>query len=95
MLGSHALYSVKRSVCYVPSPSVSGERLYMASDRGGILSCLNSRTGEEIWKGRLGADMSASPVLTGGYLYFVSNDGQVFVVKDSDQFELVATNQNL
>jgi outer membrane protein assembly factor BamB len=59
------------------------------------LSCLNAATGESIYPPqRLEkiASMYASPMVAGGNVYFVGRNGTTVVIKDSDKFEVVATN---
>ena len=45
-----------------------------------------------IWKHRLGPHHSASAVSASGNLYFLADDGEMFVLKASPQFEMVAVN---
>ena len=42
------LWSYKRGTPYVPSPLLSGDRLYFTSTNEPLLSCLNAKTGEVI-----------------------------------------------
>jgi outer membrane protein assembly factor BamB len=71
---------------------VKGNRLYQVDD-GGIATCLDTATGEELWKERLKGKFSASVLLNGDHLYFLSEMGEGYVVKAADTFEIVATNQ--
>jgi outer membrane protein assembly factor BamB len=50
--------------------------------------------GERVYQQRIatGESFSASPVSANGHLYFASEDGNVFVVRTGERFELVATN---
>lgn len=78
----------------VPTPTVSGERLYVVGDRG-KLSCLKAASGETIWEDQLPKSrhaFSSSPIVAGGHVYVTREDATTFVVKDGDKFELVATN---
>jgi outer membrane protein assembly factor BamB len=51
------------------------------------------KTGKQYWKERLsGKGHHASAVAADGRVYFVADDGTTFVVKASDEFELLATN---
>lgn len=59
----------------------------------GVLACLDGKTGEEIYRTRLGGSCNSSPVAGGGKIYFSNNNGQTFVVKAGRQFELLATNE--
>lgn len=84
-----------RGTPYVPSPVVSKHRLYFTRTNSGLLSCLNAATGESIYPPqRLEkiASMYASPMVAGGNVYFVGRNGTTVVIKDSDKFEVVATN---
>ena len=66
-------------------------------DRDGIASCLDLKTGEKVWEERLrgaGARTSSwsSMLLANGKLYIPNQAGDVFVVRATPQFELLATN---
>jgi outer membrane protein assembly factor BamB len=52
------------------------------------------RTGDRVYQERLGAggSFSASPVAADGKIYLLSEDGDVFVVKAGQKYELLATN---
>ena len=43
-------WNVRRSAPYVPSPVLSGDRLYMIKSNDAFLSCLNALTGEVIYQ---------------------------------------------
>jgi outer membrane protein assembly factor BamB len=77
---------------YVPSPIAANGHFYVVSDTG-YLSCLETQTGERLWKEKLGKHHSASPVLADGHLYFLDDEGNLFVLKASDKFELVHKNK--
>jgi len=91
---THVVWSTKRGTPVIPSPVIIAGRLFMVTDRGGIVRCLNAKSGEEIWRGRLGGDHWASPVYTDGKIYFSSKSGEVAVVEASAQeFKVVSRNQ--
>jgi outer membrane protein assembly factor BamB len=80
----------------VPTPIVSGDKVFTLSD-GGKLCCRDLKTGAEIWSGVLpkGRDKYfASPVLAGDKLYCVREDGVAFVVDVSDGFKLLTEDGN-
>jgi outer membrane protein assembly factor BamB len=68
---THVAWRLQRGAPLTPSPIVVGDELYMVTD-GGILSCVDARSGGILWQQRLGGTFSASPVLAGGHLYFSS-----------------------
>lgn len=78
---------------YVPSMLVKDGHLYATLD-GGVALCLDSATGKEKWKGRLGGNFSASPVLVGDRIHAVSESGDYFVFKaDPAGFEILEKNR--
>ena len=59
----------------------------------GVLVCLDGKTGEELYRERLGAAANSSPVASDGHLFVSDNDGKTFVVRAGREFKLLATNQ--
>ena len=75
---------------YVPSMIAHRGQLYALND-GGVVTCLESKTGEELWKGRIKGTFSASLVLVGELLFATSESGATYIIMaDPDRFELVA-----
>jgi outer membrane protein assembly factor BamB len=75
-----------------PSPIVYQGRLYCVNGAG-VLTCGDTKTGDEKWKLRMTGPFTGSPVAAGGHLYFFNEKGEAQVVKPGDeQGELVATN---
>jgi outer membrane protein assembly factor BamB len=73
---------------------VYGEHLYTCSNFG-ILTCYEAKTGKKVYDQRLGGrgGYTASPVAADGRLYFISEEGEVHVVKAGSKYELLAKNQ--
>jgi outer membrane protein assembly factor BamB len=90
---THVLWQEKRSVPEVPSPLVYRDRVYMVRD-GGIVSCMEAKTGKLLYRERLGAAGSyfSSPVASGGRVYVASGDGKVVVFTAGDRLEVLARN---
>ncbi len=93
---AHIAWSKKRGGPYMPTPIVYGDYLYTCANNG-TLTCYNAKTGEQIYRERLGAQGSgyaftASPVAAEGKVYFTSEDGEIFVVRAGPKYELLATN---
>jgi len=79
---------------YMPTPVIYRGAVYSLQNQG-ILTSFDLRTGEKIFRKRLhhaGAGFSASPVAADGKLYCAGEDGDVFVVKASKDFEVVSQN---
>jgi outer membrane protein assembly factor BamB len=86
----------KTATPYVPSPLLSGDRLYFTTWNSPILTCLNARTGKELMKAqRLTGlkNLYASPVAANGRIYFVSREGAGLVIKDQPKLEVLGKNQ--
>jgi outer membrane protein assembly factor BamB len=77
----------------VPTPVVDGKYFYSVNDRG-IVWCLNSKTGEQIYGGQRmkPGTYSASPVLADGRIYITNEDGLTTVLKAGPHFEILAEN---
>jgi outer membrane protein assembly factor BamB len=89
---THVAWRMTKNAPHTPSPLLVGDELYVVSDRNGLASCLDARTGEVHWSERLGGDFSASPLVADGKIYFQNETGVGYVVKAGKQFELLAKN---
>ena len=58
-------------------------------DDGGIVSCVEAKTGTEVWRERVGGNFSASPLSAEGRLYFFGDDGKTTVLEASRQFKKI------
>ncbi|MEK6677239.1 MAG: PQQ-binding-like beta-propeller repeat protein [Planctomycetota bacterium] len=78
---------------YMPTPIVIGDNLYIATDNG-VISVLDAKTGKQLRKERLenAGTFSASIVGVKEQLYFVNEDGDVFVLKSDKNVEQLARN---
>ena len=74
------------------SPILVGDELYFVADNGGMLTCLDAKTGAEVYRERLGGNHSASPILADGHLLFPSREGVTSVVAPGRAFRLIAKN---
>lgn len=63
---------------YVPSLLHHDGALFAILDAG-IATCLDSHTGDVLWKKRLGGTFSSSPVLVGDQIYVTSEDGKTHI----------------
>jgi outer membrane protein assembly factor BamB len=66
--------------------------VYALMDNG-VLVCLDSRTGEEHYRERLGGACNSSPIANDGRIYLSNNDGSTFVVQAGKAFRLLSTNK--
>lgn len=93
-VNEHIVWSVPRGGGYMVTPIVYGDYLYNLRNNG-ALGVFDANSGELMYQARLGVagGFSASPVATGGKLYFTGEDGDIFVLKAGPRFQLLATNQ--
>lgn len=89
---THVAWRYKRAVPNVPSPVVVGGRLVMVSDLG-MATCLDAKTGEEVWVKRLGGNYSASLLARGDTIYAFADDGKAVLFRAADRFEELARNE--
>ena len=76
----------------MPSPVLIGELLFLLSD-GGIATCLEAATGNQLWQERLGGEYAASMLYVNDRIYCFSQDGKATALKPSRAFEILATSK--
>ncbi len=90
---SYVLWKSDRGSPYTPTPIVYRSIVYICLDNG-ILNAYDLETGNRLYRKRIavGANFSASSVASDGKIYFLSEDGDVYVVKAGPEYELLAQN---
>jgi outer membrane protein assembly factor BamB len=89
---THVDWTVKRNVPTRPAPILVDDLIYMVSDAA-MATCLEAKTGKEVWTRRLGDKFSSSPVYADGRLYcFTQDDGKCYVLAAGREAKVVATN---
>jgi outer membrane protein assembly factor BamB len=63
----------------------------MATENG-IVICADARTGEMIWKERIGGVFSASPVGGDGKVFLLNEAGETIVLEGGRKFNLLQRN---
>jgi len=89
---THAAWKQPKTIPTRSSPVMVDDLIYMVNDTG-IFSCVDAKSGEQVWVKRLGGNYTASPVYADGKLYFFSQEGVCPVLKPDREFNLLATNQ--
>jgi outer membrane protein assembly factor BamB len=90
-------FDIPKGLPYVPSPLVIGNEMYLLGD-GGILRCVEFKTGKVIYEERLSGSSGSSkffssPVAADGKIYCSSQQGDVIVVKPGRKFEQVSASK--
>lgn len=88
---THIVWKEEKSMPSKPSPLLVDGLIYTIEDQG-VAMCLDEKTGQTVWKARLGGNYSASPVYGDGKLYFLSEEGKTSVVAPGREYKLLAEN---
>jgi outer membrane protein assembly factor BamB len=89
---SHVVWHSEVARCYVPSPVLVENKLFVADDQGTV-NCFDTATGDRLWKDRLGNHYSGSLVTANGLAYFPADDGIVAIVKPDSKLDVVEKNK--
>lgn len=74
------------------SPLLFDGLLYLFNDSG-VATCLDARTGDEVWQTRIDGSYWSSPVAADGKIFACSQEGHVNVLAPGREFKLLAANQ--
>lgn len=88
---THVAWTLGRGAPLTPSPLLVGDELYVVSD-GGVVSCLDARSGTIHWQERFGGTYSASPIFADGRIYFLSEQGVAIVAAPGKELRRLAAN---
>jgi outer membrane protein assembly factor BamB len=91
---SNVIWKCKENVPGISTPVISNGLIFMINDKG-ILSCLDAKTGQLIWKEKLQGSYSFNfaPVSIEGNIYLTDMDGVTTVIKAEKKFQIVAENK--
>lgn len=91
---TNVLWVKNRNTPDIASPLLSNGRLYYYKAKTGILTCVDAATGEPHYSTQRTnlRTTYASPVAANGYVYLSDRDGTTIVIKDADDYQVVATN---
>ena len=88
---THIDWRAPAGASYVPSILYYEGLLYMTNEVG-VVTCADAKTGERVWRQRLGGVFFASPVAGNGKIYLVSETGETFVLRAGRTPEILAQN---
>ena len=89
---THIAWTLARGIPYISSPLLVGSELYVVND-GGILTCVDAKSGTTLYQQRLGGNFAASPVFADGRIYFQSEEGMTTVIAPGREFRRLAANK--
>ena len=76
----------------VCNPLLYGGRLYALDGDQRVMTCLDAKTGKQVWQGHIGgrAVYRASPTGADGRIYCINEAGGVIVVSAEDEFRILS-----
>ncbi|MFO0813227.1 MAG: PQQ-binding-like beta-propeller repeat protein [Gemmatales bacterium] len=92
--GPGVLWSVARGGLEMASPVVHEGYLYVFARNGGVVTCLDAKTGKQQYRERLPGAKSfwASPWASGGKVYGLDDGGTTFVLQAGPEFKVLSKN---
>jgi outer membrane protein assembly factor BamB len=83
------VWRVEKGVPHMPTPIVYGDYIFIITEKG-FASCLEAKTGRDVWQHRLDNEFCASPVCANGVIYAPADDGEVVVLKAAPVFSVLS-----
>jgi outer membrane protein assembly factor BamB len=88
---SHVLWTHDKGVPARSSFLLIDDLLFMVSDNG-VVSCLEAKSGKEVWQQRVGGTYYSSPIYAEGHLYFFDDSGDSHVLEAGRDPKVLAHN---
>jgi outer membrane protein assembly factor BamB len=89
---SHTLWDREKRNASESCSLLVGSRLFQVT-RGGVVSCTDAKTGQDIWEDRFEGQHLPSPIVAGDRIYFCNDRGDCTVIRAADKFEVLARNK--
>ncbi len=89
---SHVAWDHDKRNCSESSPILLNGLLFQ-NTRGGVITCLDAKTGADVWEERLQGQHLPSPICVGDRILYANDRGEVNVVRAAAKYELLATNR--
>ena len=88
---SHVAWKIRKGMPATPAPLLVDGLLTMVTDNG-VGVCVEAKTGEIVWRERLGGNYLASPIYADGRLYFFNQQAVTTVLAPGRQYKVLAVN---
>src|SRR2546421_7639281 len=89
---TNVVWKVKKNVPCKPSVLLVGDLIFMIDDNG-IASCVDAKSGEDVWRTRVGGNYSAAPLYADGKIYFFSEEGKTTVIEAGRGYNVLGGRQ--
>ncbi len=90
--GTHVAWKYRRAAARRSSFLLVDDRLFTI-DSAGVAACLDAKTGEELWRARVGGNHSASPIYCRGKIYFFDEAGKTTIIEAGPDYKVIAVNR--
>lgn len=90
---SHVDWTAAVGISSTPSAALIDDLIYQVADKTGVVSCLDAKTGELVWRHRAGGSFSASPIHSDGRIFFFDRDGKTTVLAAGRELKQLAVNE--
>lgn len=88
---THVAWKALKGVGAKPSPLLVDDLIYAVSDTGGVVTCIDAKTGAEVWQQRVGGGgHSASPLFADGAIYIFAEDGSAAALAPGREYRELA-----
>lgn len=89
---SNVLWRFKSPILQLLTPLIKDGLIYTIDTRN-VFYCLDAKTGQVVYSQKLKQKYNSSPIYAGGNIYFTSVKGETMVLKEGNQFQVVAENK--
>lgn len=89
---THRLWLSPRKGRDTPSPIVLGTTVLLMSLNPDVVTAYDAASGKELWKQRVGSQVSASPVAWEGKAFFITEAGETVVVDPASDGKIIGRN---
>lgn len=91
---TNIIWKCKENVPGISTPVITNGLIFMVNEKG-LLSCLDAKTGQLIWKKKLQGNynFNTAPVTLEDKIYLTNMDGVTTVIKADKKFQVVAENK--
>ncbi|MCX6253964.1 MAG: PQQ-binding-like beta-propeller repeat protein [Bacteroidia bacterium] len=89
---THVIWRLKSPILQLLTPLVNDGLIYTVDSMNNLF-CIDAKTGETVYNKKLAGKYDASPVYTGGNIYFTSTNGETLVIKEGRKLVIIARNR--
>lgn len=89
---THVAWTITKGIGSKPSPVLVGELIFQCHD-GGVATCIDAKSGREVWAKRLKGQYSASLLAAGDRVYCFNQQGESTVLRADRTGDILATNK--